>query len=669
MAILGLSDLVEAMRTGTRDDFERQMRATSNLPATSNFNLDVSESEWRDLTTASSQALDSSVALDFDQRTISDVTDVNMRRRTTEKDPSQELRSLLYHIAEEDAKRQSYVHRGVHCEECSSVIRGVRWHCLQCLDFDLCSLCEASTRHTPSHVFAKIKIPIPWLYNKLDRSFENWYPGPNLGSAGETYMGVGTAESLANKHSFSQPQIEALFEQFSCLVNVEWEDDLERINWAFDRRAFNAALSHQRWRSQTAASLLYDRMFDFYDTDKNGLLGFEEFVSGIAYLRGVERKGSLARAIRGYDLDDDGFIDRNDMLRIMEASFVISREITNDLVEAQTLAQISDHDAIESLRGRQPISSILQDGDIDERAERIVEGKTIDAFGDKQPDPCTATIIAAEEMWPTEFTPRPLEPGSSEEYLAYRAYLDMLTGRPSETESESNESKDSSSPSKTEDALSPTESKDNASAAKLEDDSPSLNLKPDSTPASVLAKQSESGHRGILWKLVVNSINELLDDIFKEHEDEEKAAIATAQLRHERRRDIQQYIEAEQRTGDVASSKKDIDMMTDDSAFQTSELQPCTYITGTFNGEPMESVSAVAYEAQDAVSKPVEESEPEPESSTYSLERLVALEKAAQKMTSRGGPGRLSYAEVESAADTRDHIRALVRTWLDYASF
>jgi hypothetical protein len=38
-------------------------------------------------------------------------------------------------------------------------------------------------------------------------------------------------------------------------------------------------------------------------------------------------------------------------------------------------------------------------------------------------------------------------------------------------------------------------------------------------------------------------------------------------------------------------------------------------------------------------------------------------------MKTRGGPGRLSYAEIESAADAREHIRALVRSWLDYASF
>lgn len=45
------------------------------------------------------------------------------------REPSQGLRGLLYYIAEEDAKRKAYEHRGIICEECrEQPIRGVRWY-------------------------------------------------------------------------------------------------------------------------------------------------------------------------------------------------------------------------------------------------------------------------------------------------------------------------------------------------------------------------------------------------------------------------------------------------------------------------------------------------------------------------------------------------------------
>ena len=79
-------------------------------------------------------------------------------------EPEQGLKGLLYHIAETDAKRKAYEHRGINCEECGErPIRGVRWHCLNCPDFDLCSTCEANTTHHKTHVFVKIKIPLPVL--------------------------------------------------------------------------------------------------------------------------------------------------------------------------------------------------------------------------------------------------------------------------------------------------------------------------------------------------------------------------------------------------------------------------------------------------------------------------------------------------------------------------
>lgn len=52
----------------------------------------------------------------------------DMELSNERREPSQGLRGLLYYIAEDDAKRKAYEHRGIGCEECrEQPIRGVRW--------------------------------------------------------------------------------------------------------------------------------------------------------------------------------------------------------------------------------------------------------------------------------------------------------------------------------------------------------------------------------------------------------------------------------------------------------------------------------------------------------------------------------------------------------------
>ncbi|KAF8931717.1 hypothetical protein BGZ58_007460 [Dissophora ornata] len=53
-------------------------------------------------------------------------------------------------------------HYNVVCDGCNSDIYGVRYHCGNCADYDLCGNCEALPEpvHDPSHIFLKIRKPI-----------------------------------------------------------------------------------------------------------------------------------------------------------------------------------------------------------------------------------------------------------------------------------------------------------------------------------------------------------------------------------------------------------------------------------------------------------------------------------------------------------------------------
>jgi len=52
------------------------------------------------------------------------------------------------------------LHYGVTCDGCEGEVRGVRYKCLNCLDYDLCSNCKATGIHS-EHEMVAIDHPLP----------------------------------------------------------------------------------------------------------------------------------------------------------------------------------------------------------------------------------------------------------------------------------------------------------------------------------------------------------------------------------------------------------------------------------------------------------------------------------------------------------------------------
>ena len=50
---------------------------------------------------------------------------------------------------------QGEIHWGVTCDGCQGVVKGFRYKCFQCPDFDLCGKCEAAGQH-PGHSFIRV---------------------------------------------------------------------------------------------------------------------------------------------------------------------------------------------------------------------------------------------------------------------------------------------------------------------------------------------------------------------------------------------------------------------------------------------------------------------------------------------------------------------------------
>lgn len=491
----GLDGISEAMGAG---DIERMFRLAAPLlhqivqtnqevirDAMTNYLANVAVLQHRNLEEIRGTAGEQSI----DHARDSEIAETeNMSGfEDTEREPEQGLKGLLYHIAETDAKRKAYEHRGIHCEGCGEKpIRGVRWHCLNCTDFDLCSTCEASTTHQKMHVFAKIKLPLPIL-SQPTHVLPLWYSGESRRICHP--LNAELKAHFKKLHDFDEPHLDAYYDQFTSLANVIWKDDPALVKAAIDRRAFNKALTCERWPNRFRPNALYDRMFAFYDTDNNSLIGFGEFLDGLAYLRGSNRFMPLRRALRGYDIDSNGFVDRRDFLRLLRAKFEIQKVLVNDMVESGEAEQTQA--ALQTLHSSQPISSVFSWEEIPQGEERTSLGKMWNLNGDMQPEPGTKTVLGDNEGWEADKAHRPRRlPDQSHEQLQHHLsrFEEMLNDGTDDTVANSQvplADRDSS--------IEPDEGADDAP---LDQD--------------------------VIWQITEDGFNEILDPMFKAKEEEHR---------------------------------------------------------------------------------------------------------------------------------------------------
>ena len=88
------------------------------------------------------------------------------------------LMDLLFQVAKDQAHRDSFIHRGITCNMCNaSPVCGTRYKCANCLDYDVCEVCEPGDHHDRTHVFLKIKYPIPPLANPKAVCLKPFYTG------------------------------------------------------------------------------------------------------------------------------------------------------------------------------------------------------------------------------------------------------------------------------------------------------------------------------------------------------------------------------------------------------------------------------------------------------------------------------------------------------------
>lgn len=475
-------------------------------------------------------------------------------RDSSSPEPSQGLKGLLYHIAETDAKRKAYEHRGITCEECGEYpIKGIRWHCLNCPDFDLCSTCEANTGHQTTHVFVKIRIPLPVL-SQPPMEHPLWYPGDPRKLHSPLNQGV--KKRLQKDYGFDEPKVDAKYDQFTTIANVPWPNDPDGVEGAIDRRAFNKALTSERWPRRFRPNALYDRMFAFYDTNSDGLIGFEEFVSGMAYLRGPKAYASLKRALKGFDIDGDEYVDRNDFLRMLRAKYEIQKLLVNAMIEGYEAQQTQG--AMETLRGSQPISSVFTYEDIPPGENRRPAGKELDRFNDMQPLPGEETILSDNDGWDEKSDTQQRHghlqnaATSSRDRQCWSSHFEEELRNPM---SGGNGSANGFRLQE-DDTVAPGRTAPSGTNLRRLQSSRSSN---DSRSQSADSETERPFHDDVLWQVVEDGFKEMLDPIFAEREGLDMNVFASKADRDSWREEIEGLVKQEEEFGEQLATAAEVD--------------------------------------------------------------------------------------------------------------
>ena len=289
------------------------------------------------------------------------------------------LLTLLYRIAEEQNRKDGYVHRGVQCNNCNeNPIRGIRYRCVNCTDYDLCEQCEAMQMHPKTHLFYKIRIPAPFIGAHKERQ-PVLYPGRPKAVTQD--LRKDKLDRFCRETGLKIEEVEAIWEQFRCMAATDWPDDPDHYHLAIDRTTFDKCFVPTGSSRQIPPNLIYDRIFSYYDTNHDGLIGFDEFVKGFASLKRKNFDERLKRIFNGYDLDGDGYIDRRDVLRMFRSFYALTRDLTAEIVSGMQ-EDTDEGDARDVILGGQPISSAftgsIPRGDI----SRANQGKARNPLGD-----------------------------------------------------------------------------------------------------------------------------------------------------------------------------------------------------------------------------------------------------------------------------------------------
>jgi len=137
--------------------------------------------------------------------------------------------TLVSHPVHPDCRFNHVTHPGVGCDNCGKEIRGVRWKCVHCPDYDLCSACEEQDPHVPYHAFLKVTTHASFPVGKLLSGLQPACPhGPDLPQLPPQHQQQHQQQQHQQQHQQQQYQQYQQQQQHICQLTIAHDKSQRR---------------------------------------------------------------------------------------------------------------------------------------------------------------------------------------------------------------------------------------------------------------------------------------------------------------------------------------------------------------------------------------------------------------------------------------------------------
>lgn len=112
---------------------------------------------------------------------------------------------------------------------------------------------------------------------------------------------------LSQQTAFNKHHLNLLYKQYQKTA----------VNGMLDKERFAKGLQSIGINDKT----MIDHLFTAFDSDKDGFVDFRDFACGLSILHQGSYDDRLQLAFNAYDLDGNGTIDKEEMLKLLQATF------------------------------------------------------------------------------------------------------------------------------------------------------------------------------------------------------------------------------------------------------------------------------------------------------------------------------------------------------------
>ncbi|DAZ96202.1 TPA: hypothetical protein N0F65_012392 [Lagenidium giganteum] len=155
--------------------------------------------------------------------------------------------------------------------------------------------------------------------------FKSWYQQPGgigeVAKNGEQLFSIAEARRLTNLESFSPMEVfEALADsadENGCVSREAFDECFRKII------ASNRGIKTEEYKR---INIILNRLFELFDTNKNGVVDFSEISSGLSVFCGGTSEEKVRAAFTLYDYNGDGYISKDEMARYLTSVFKVLKE-------------------------------------------------------------------------------------------------------------------------------------------------------------------------------------------------------------------------------------------------------------------------------------------------------------------------------------------------------